>query len=97
MPVPTAEDEAMRDLIRAREDAKRAETRARQQLSGMLLRNGVAYAGRTAWTPAHERWIARLKLPLPAQQIAFQEYVTAISEAAARGATTMLEENLRGR
>lgn len=82
--VPTAEDEAMRDLIRARADAKRAETRARQQLSAMLLRNGTVYAGRTAWTPAHERWIARLKLPLPAQQIAFQEYVSAISEAAAR-------------
>ena len=74
----------MRALIRAREDAKRAETRARQQLSALLLRHGLAYAGKSAWTAAHERWIARLKLPLPAQQIAFQEYVSAISEAAAR-------------
>lgn len=82
--VPTPEDEAMRDLIRARQDAKRAETRARQQLLALLLRNGIRYAGRTAWTPAHERWIARLKLPLAAQQIAFQEYVSAISEAAQR-------------
>lgn len=82
--VPAPEDEAMRDLIRAREDAKRAETRARQQLLALLLRNGIAYAGKTAWTPAHERWIARLKLPLPAQQVAFQEYVQAISEAAER-------------
>jgi transposase len=82
--VPTPEDEAMRDLVRAREDAKRAETRARQHLQAMLLRNGITYAGKTAWTPAHERWIARLKLPLPAQQIAFQEYVQAINEAAAR-------------
>lgn len=47
--VPTQEDEAMRDLVRAREDAKRAETRARQQLSAMLLRNGITYAGKTAW------------------------------------------------
>lgn len=82
--VPAPEDEAMRDLIRAREDAKRAETRARQQLSALLLRNGTRYAGKTASTPAHERWIAKLKLPLPAQQIAFQEYVNAINEAAAR-------------
>lgn len=82
--VPTPEDEAMRDLVRAREDAKRAETRARQQLQSLLLRNGISYAGKTSWTPAHERWIARLKLPLPAQQIAFQEYVSAINEAAAR-------------
>lgn len=82
--VPTPADEAMRDLVRAREDAKRAETRARQQLSALLLRNGITYAGKTAWTPAHERWIARLKMPLPAQQIAFQEYVSAINEAAER-------------
>lgn len=82
--VPTQEDEAMRDLVRAREDAKRAETRARQQLSAMLLRNGITYAGKTAWTPAHERWISKLKLPLPAQQVAFQEYVSAINEAAER-------------
>jgi transposase len=82
--VPTPEDEAMRDLIRAREDAKRAEVRARQQLQALLLRNGISYAGKSSWTPAHERWIARLKLPLPAQQVAFQEYVCAINEAAAR-------------
>jgi transposase len=82
--VPTPEDEAMRDLVRARQDAKRAETRARQQLSALLLRNGIRYVGKTAWTPAHERWIAKLKLPLPAQQIAFQEYVSAINEAAMR-------------
>ncbi len=82
--VPSPEDEAMRDLVRAREDAKRAETRARQQLLALLLRNGITYAGKTAWTPAHERWIARLKLPLSAQQIAFQEYVQAITEAAER-------------
>jgi transposase len=82
--VPTPEDEAMRDLVRARHDAKRAEVRARQQLSALLVRNGIRYAGKTAWTPAHERWIAKLKLPLPAQQIAFQEYVSAIGDAAER-------------
>lgn len=53
--VPTPEDEAMRDLIRARTDAKRAETRARQQLQALLLRNGIRYAGKSSWTPAHER------------------------------------------
>ncbi len=38
--VPHSEDEAMRDLCRAREDAKRAERKARQQLNAFLLRNG---------------------------------------------------------
>ena len=55
-----------------------------QQLSALLLRNGIRYVGKTAWTPAHQRWIARLKLPLPPQQVAFQEYVSAINEAQMR-------------
>src|SRR5438128_3015473 len=82
--VPQVEDEAMRDLSRAREDAKRSETRARQQLLALLLRHGLKYSGKTAWSQPHLRWLARVKLPQPAQQIAFQEYVEAISEAAAR-------------
>jgi transposase len=82
--VPDEHDEAMRDLMRAREDAVRAQLRARQQLKALLLRNEIRYAGKTAWTPAHIRWIARLKLPQPQQQIAFQEYLEAVSEASAR-------------
>jgi transposase len=82
--VPDEHDEAMRDLMRAREDAVRAQLRARQQLKALLLRNEIRYAGKTAWTPAHIRWIARLKLPQPQQQIAFQEYLEAVSEAHAR-------------
>ena len=53
--VPREEDEAMRDLSRAREDAKRAETRARQQLLALLLRNGIKYGGKTAWSQPHLR------------------------------------------
>ena len=56
--VPRSEDEAVRDLTRAREDAKEAQTRARHQLKAFLLRNGITYAGKTAWTPAHVRWPA---------------------------------------
>jgi len=47
--VPLLEDEAVRDLTRAREDAKAAQTRARHQLKSFLLRNGISYAGKTAW------------------------------------------------
>ena len=65
----------MRDLTRAREDAKEAQTRARHQLKAFLLRSGIRYAGKTAWTPAHVRWIAGIKLEQPVQQIVFQEYV----------------------
>ncbi len=82
--VPRAEDEAVRDLTRAREDAKAAQTRARHQLKGFLLRNGIGYAGKTAWTPAHVRWLASVKLPEPVQQLVFQEYVAAVTAAGER-------------
>lgn len=82
--VPSAEDEAMRDLVRARTDAVRAHTKARQQLSAFLLRLGIKYNSRTAWSAQHKRFIADISLPFPAQQIVFQEYVDAISEAAER-------------
>jgi transposase len=82
--VPDEHDEAMRDLMRAREDAVRAQLRARQQLKALLLRNEIRYVGKSSWTPAHVRWLANLKLPQPQQQIAFQEYLEAVNEAAAR-------------
>ena len=82
--VPDAEDEAMRDLVRAREDAVCMQRQARQRLQALLLRNEIRYAGKTSWTRAHRSWIAQLKLPNPAQQIAFEEYVQAVHEASLR-------------
>jgi transposase len=82
--VPDLADEAVRDLVRARDDAVREQRNARHRLKALLLRNGIAYAGKTAWTPAHLRWLASLKLPLPAQQIGFQEYLHAVTESGAR-------------
>jgi len=82
--VPDAQDEAMRDLVRAREDAVIVQRQARQRLAALLLRNDIRYNGKTAWTPAHRRWIAELKLPHGAQHIAFEEYVQAVEEAGAR-------------
>ena len=51
-------DEAVRDLVRAREDAVREQRNARHRLKALLLRNGIAYAGKSAWTAAHLRWLA---------------------------------------
>ena len=82
--VPDAADEAMRDLVRTREDAVIMQRQARQRLSALLLRNDIRYAGKSAWTQAHRRWIAPLKLPAQPQQIAFEEYVQAVHEATAR-------------
>lgn len=82
--VPDASDEAMRDLVRTREDAVCMQRQARQRLQALLLRNEIRYVGKSAWTKAHRRWIAHLKLPQPAQQIAFEEYVQAVEEASQR-------------
>ena len=46
--------------------------------------NDIRYAGKSAWTKAHRRWIASQKLPHAAQQVAFEEYVQAVQEATAR-------------
>jgi len=82
--VPDRRDEAIRDLVRTREDAVAMQRQARQRLQALLLRNEIRYVGRSSWTAAHRRWIAHLKLPEPAQQIAFEEYVQAVEEAGAR-------------
>ena len=63
--VPDGRDEAIRDLVRAREDAVNMQRQARQRLQALLLRNEIRYVGKSSWTAAHRRWIAHLKLPGP--------------------------------
>jgi transposase len=82
--VPDSDSEAMRDLTRSREDAKYAETRARQRLGSFLLRHGRRYEGRSPWTASHLRWIQEQAFPHPAQQLCLEEYLKAVEEAAAR-------------
>jgi len=82
--VPDAADEAVRDLVRARDDAVRERRNARHRLKALLLRNGILYTGKSSWSDAHLRWIARLKMEHATQQIGFQEYVHSISESTAR-------------
>jgi transposase len=83
--VPDPEDEAMRDLVRAREDAKRVERRAKQRLAAFLLRHGRRYPGKTAWGRGYQRWLSELAMDHPAQQIVLQEYRDAVQEATDRG------------
>ncbi|MDZ7599052.1 MAG: hypothetical protein U5J82_12370 [Desulfobacterales bacterium] len=51
--VPDSQDEAMRDLSRAREDAVIATRKAKQRLNSFLLKNGFIYSGRTKYTKAY--------------------------------------------
>jgi transposase len=79
--VPDERDEALRDLSRTREDVLAARLRAHQQMKALLLRHSRSCAGRTLWSAAHERTLSQIRLPHPAQEIAFVEYRNAIKDA----------------
>ena len=78
--VPAVEDEAIRDLSRAREDAMQDLKAAKFRLKAFLLRHDIRYTGRANWSPAHLRWLSEVVCPTPAQQMVFQEYARAVSE-----------------
>lgn len=82
--VPDPQDEAIRDLVRARFQVSRQQHRARQQLKMFLLRHNLRYAGQTSWNAAHLRYLAQIKMPFPVQQIVFQEMLHVITEASVR-------------
>jgi len=81
--VPDARHEAMRDLVRARFDAVHSLRRARQQLSGFLLRQGCHY-GRPAWTKLHRRWLAGLNFEHAVHHIVLEDYIAAVEAAETR-------------
>jgi transposase len=91
--VPTVDDEAIRDLCRARDAARLTLKNAKLRLKAFLLRLGLHYVGRADWTEAHRRYLAKVVCPTPAQQIVFQEAVKAVDEQVDR--LTRLEAELR--
>jgi transposase len=81
--VPDPGHEAMRDLVRVRSDAVHALRRARQQLSGFLLRHRC-HDGRPAWTKLHRRWLAGLRFEQAAHHLVLEDYTQAIEAAETR-------------
>jgi transposase len=82
--VPDEQTEAIRDLERAREDAKNAERVVRHQLSKFLLRHGRLYTGKTNWNAAHRAWIAQQVFAEPAQQYVLSDGLAAVEAASLR-------------
>ena len=83
--VPDEDDEAMRDLVRAREDAVHTRRRARQRINSFLLRHGRSYPhGKKNWGARHRRWLAEQAFTRAAQRITLEEYVGAADEGQAR-------------
>jgi transposase len=78
--VPTVDDEAIRDLCRARDAARLTLNNAKLRLKAFLLRLGRHYGGRADWNEAHRRYLAKVVCPTAAQQIVFQESVRAVDE-----------------
>jgi transposase len=72
--VPAPEEEAVRDLCRARADMVQDRTRARHRLSKFLLRHGRVFRDASAWTMAHEAWITAQRFDDPALQMTYHHY-----------------------
>lgn len=83
--VPDEEHESLRDLVRAREDARVDRQRKRQQLGKCLLRWGVyPPAGVRSWTLRYRRWLEGLRWEHPSQGVVFREYLYGLDEASSR-------------
>jgi transposase len=81
--VPEPHEEAARDLVRAREDARGELMRARHRLSKLLLRYGLVYDA-SAWTLAHDAWLRRQRFDSRPLQLALEESYAAAVQAKAR-------------
>jgi transposase len=66
--VPGPEEEALRDLVRAREAVRVDLMRARHRLSKLLLRHAIRFDDGAAWTERHRQWLATVALEWPAAQ-----------------------------
>lgn len=83
--VPTATDEATRDLLRCREDIRLQAHRTKQQLVKFLLRNGHRYeAKRQLWTKAHREWMEKIEFGSEVQKETFTQYWCALQEIESR-------------
>lgn len=83
--VPDEAQEALRNLVRARADAKADELRARHRLSKFLLRLGSRPpAGVKSWSTRHHTWLNGLALPQPADQVVFEDYRSVVRAATER-------------
>jgi transposase len=80
---PTPADEAVRDLARAREDAREDLQRCRHRLGKLLLRRGLHYAGRN-WSRAHRQWVDGLVWTHAAERAVIADYRLAIDHTEAR-------------
>jgi len=86
--VPSVVEEALRDLVRAREDVRGDLMRARHRLSKLLLRHDVRFDGTAgAWTTHHRTWLGQVDLGERGAQVTITDYLGAIDALLVRRAT----------
>ena len=92
--IPTAQEEAARDLLRCREDIKTDLLRARHRLAKFLLRHGRRFTGtKKAWSKRHAAWLRAQTWPIAALDQTHRAYIRAVDEAQAR--LHCIEDDLR--
>lgn len=83
--VPDAVHEALRDLVRTRQAAKKDQLRARHRLAKLLLRHGLRPPVRTtAWSTSYMRWVKSLRFEPPAREAAYRDLLHEVEHAAQR-------------
>lgn len=75
--VPTPRQEAIRDLVRTREDLKEDQRRAVQRIKSFLLRHGKPFPARKGFNAVHEQWAAGLRFEEPHAEQAFGHLMAA--------------------
>jgi transposase len=82
--IPSLEQEAARDLVRARDDCREDLMAARHRVTHALLRRGIVYSGGSPWTGDHDLWLRRQRFDHPAQQCTYDEALDAVLAATNR-------------
>jgi len=82
--IPSVAEEAVRDVLRARDDARMDLMRARHRLSKLLLRHGIVYPGASTWNTAHMGWLRRLEFAHECVRTTFENDLAAVMEVQAR-------------
>lgn len=73
--VPSVEQEAVRDLVRARDDVRKDLTAARHRLGKFLIRHGRAFHGGSNWTQRFWEWLGKQQFERECERLTFQHYV----------------------
>jgi transposase len=78
--VPERRQESIRDLLRARDDARKNLMSARHRLSKFLLRHGRRYREASTWGTKHWQWIRAIVMGEPYEHVVLNEYIRALEE-----------------